>query len=187
MQNPFITGDRIYLRPIDVEDADLFVLWLNDKEIREYWGATSPLNKIREKEFLEPFYKDDRNVALGIVLKENDQLIGYTGLYGISVYHRRAELGILIGDKACWSKGYGTEAMNLILKHGFDQLNLHRIYLFVLDFNPRAIRAYEKVGFKKEGVFRDHGYRDGQYCDDYAMGILESEWREKYAESIHSW
>jgi RimJ/RimL family protein N-acetyltransferase len=179
MANPFIVGDRIYLRPLEVEDVDSFVLWLNDEEIREYWGKTSPLSKINEKEYLKRIYKDDRNVRLGIVLKESDQLIGAIGLHDISIPHRNAELGVLIGNKSCWSKGYGTEAMNLMLKHGFDQLNLHRIYLFVLDFNPRAIRAYEKVGFKKEGVFRDHGYKDGKYCDDYAMSILESEWREK--------
>lgn len=183
MQNSFIVGDRIYLRPIDIEDLQSIVLWRNDKEIREYMGTTSPSNRIRRKESIERLYKDDRNVALGIVLKESDQFIGCTGLYGISIPHRRAELGILIGDKSCWSKGYGTEAMNLMLKHGFDQLNLHRIYLFVLDFNPRAIRAYEKVGFRQEGVFRDHGFRDGKYCDDYAMGILESEWRQNLCKT----
>ena len=69
--------------------------------------------------------------------------------------------------------------MGLMLDHAFNQLDLHRVFLFVLDFNPRAIRAYEKVGFKKEGVFREHGYRNGEYCDDHVMGILESEWREK--------
>ncbi|MFC1715762.1 GNAT family N-acetyltransferase [Candidatus Poribacteria bacterium] len=177
MQNPFIIGDRLYLRPVEVEDGDAHVPWRSDAEIRQYMGMPSPTNRIRERESLEGCYKNDRNIHLGIALRKNDQLIGGIGLYYISMPHRHAELGILIGDRNCWSKGYGTEAMNLILEYGFNQLNLHRIYLFVLDFNPRAIRAYEKVGFKREAVFRDHGYRNGEYCDDHAMSILEDEWR----------
>ena len=178
MQNPFITGDRIYLRPIESEDVDSFILWLNDEEVRQYLARISPLNRIREKGFVENLYKDDREIVLGIVLKENDQLIGSTGLHGISIPYRHASLGIFIGDKGCWSKGYGTEALRLMLKHGFDQLNLHRVYLTVLSYNARAIRSYEKVGFKREGVLREHMYRDGKYHDVYYMGILKNEWRE---------
>lgn len=179
MQNPFIVGDNIYLRPLEMDDIDSFILWLNDQEVRKYLMRTSPLNKIREKEFVEKLYRDDRDIILGITLKENNQLIGNIGLHGISITHRHAGIGIFIGNKGCWSKGYGTEALKLILDHGFNQLNLHKISLTVLDFNARAIRAYEKSGFKKEGVFRDHVYRNGKYCGVYSMSILESEWREQ--------
>ena len=179
MKSPFLIGDNIYLRPLDMEDIDSFVLWLNDEEVRQYLMRMSPLNKIREKDFMENLYNDDRNVVLGITLKENDQLIGNTALNKISIPYRQASLGIVIGDKACWSKGYGTEALNLMLGHGFDQLNLHRIFLTVLSFNARAIRAYEKAGFRREGVFREHMYRNGKYHDVYYMGILENEWRER--------
>ena len=178
MQNPFIIGDKIYLRPLEMEDIDSFILWLNDEEVRQYLKRTSPLNKIREKDFVEKLYRDDREVILGMALKENDQLIGNIGLHRISLPYRQAELGIFIGDKSCWSKGYGAEALNIMLGYGFDQLNLHRIHLTVLSFNPRAIRAYEKVGFKREGVFREHIYRNGKYHDVYCMGILENEWRD---------
>ena len=183
MQNPFIVGDRIYLRPLEMEDIDSFILWLNDEEVRQYLMRTSPLNRIREREFVERLYKNDREIVLGIVLKENDQLIGNIGMNGISISHRHAALGVFIGDKSCWSKGYGTEALKLTIGHGFNQLNLHRIYLTVLNSNGRAIRAYEKVGFKREGVYRDHIYRDGKYCDVYLMGILENEWREQNGAS----
>lgn len=179
MQNPFIIGDEIYLRPLDVEDADAFVLWLNDAETRQYLGMQNVLNSIREREYIEELYKDDRKINLGIVLKDDDELIGATGLEDISLPHRNAEIGIVIGNKDCWSKGYGTEALNLIMGHGFDQLNLHKIFLSVFSFNARAIRAYEKSGFKREGVFRDHLYRNGKYHDVYYMGILENEWRER--------
>ena len=179
MQNPFIVGDKIYLRPLEMEDIDSFIVWLNDEEVRQYVKRISPLNRIREREYIERLYKDDREITLGIVLKENDQLIGNITLHRVSIPHRQASLGIFIGDKSCWSKGYGTEALNLMLGHGFNQLNLHRIFLTVLSFNARATRAYEKVGFKREGVFREHMYRDGKYHDVYYMGILENEWRER--------
>jgi UDP-4-amino-4,6-dideoxy-N-acetyl-beta-L-altrosamine N-acetyltransferase len=178
VQNPFIVGDRIYLRPVEMEDIDSFASWLNDQEVRQYLARTSPLNRIREKEFVEKLYEDDREIVLGIVLKENDQLIGNIALTHISIPYRRASLGIFIGERTLWSKGYGTEALNLMLAHGFNQLNLHRVFLTVLDFNVRAIRSYEKVGFKREGIFRDHMYRNGKYHDVYCMGILEDEWRE---------
>ena len=178
MQNPFIIGDKIYLRPLEMEDIDSFVLWLNDEEVRQYLMRISPLNKIREKEFVENLYKDDQNIVLGITLKESDQLIGNIALHRISIPFRQASLGIFIGDKTCWSEGYGTEALNLMLKHAFDQLNLHRVFLTVLSFNARAIRAYEKVGFRREGVFREHMFRNGKYHDVHYMGILENEWRE---------
>ncbi|MFC1715761.1 GNAT family N-acetyltransferase [Candidatus Poribacteria bacterium] len=179
MKNPFIVGDRIYLRPLDMEDIDPFVQWLNDEEVRQYLSRMSPLNKVREKDFIEGLYKNDSEIVLGIVLKEDDQLIGNLALHRISSPFRHAGMGIVIGDKSCWSKGYGTEAMNLMMGYGFDELNLHRIFLTVLSFNTRAIRTYEKVGFKKEGVFRDHIYRNGKYHDVHYMGILEDEWREQ--------
>jgi RimJ/RimL family protein N-acetyltransferase len=137
----------------------------------------TPFNKIREREYIENLYKDDRNTNLGIVLKDSNELIGSTGLHDISIVHRNAEIGILIGNKNCWSKGYGTEALKLMLGYGFDQLNLHRIYLRVFCYNPRAIRVYEKVGFKTEGVSRESAYVDVEYCDEYIMGMLEDEWR----------
>ena len=152
---------------------------MNDEEVRQYLSMTTPLNKIREKDFIEKLYKDDREILLGIALKENDQLIGSVGLHEISMPSRHAELGIVIGDKSCWSKGCGTETLNLMLEYGVNELGLHRIYLNVLSSNARAIRAYEKVGFKKEGVYRDHIYRNGKYHDVYYMGILEDEWREQ--------
>ena len=180
MQNPFIVGDRIYLRPLEVEDSDAFVSWLSDEEIRQYLGMRTPGNRLREREYIEELYKDDRGINLCIVLKDNDELIGAVGLHDISIAHRNAEIGIFIGNKDYWSKGYGTEAMSLVIGHGFDQLNLHRISLGVFCFNARAIRAYEKIGFKREAVLREHSYVNGEYCDDYRMGILKSEWQNQH-------
>lgn len=179
MQNPFIIGEKVYLRAIEEEDVENFVTWLNDWDVRENLSMALPFNKIREKEWLEGLYKDDRNIVFGIVLKGSDRLIGNIGLHNISMINRHATLGIFIGDKTFWSKGFGTEAVKLVVNYGFEQLNLHRITLTVFDFNARATRAYEKAGFKKEGTYREHLFRNGKYCDVHFMGILRTEWNDK--------
>ncbi|MBD3184289.1 GNAT family N-acetyltransferase [Candidatus Poribacteria bacterium] len=183
MQTPFLIGEKIYLRPVDMEDIDNFVEWLNDPEVRQYLSLVSPFNKTREKDFIDDLYKDERKTVLGIVMKEDDRLIGNIGLSKVSLSNRNCCLGIVIGDKSCWSQGCGTEALKLMLGYAFDQLNLHRVYLTVLDFNSRAIRAYEKAGFKKEGTYRKHMYKNGKYCDLYYMGILKDEWRKMNHEN----
>ncbi|MBD3184288.1 GNAT family N-acetyltransferase [Candidatus Poribacteria bacterium] len=182
MINPFIVGDRIYLRPLNVDDTDRYVSWLSDAEIRSYLGNAFPCNNLREKEYLEGLYKNDKDVILGIILNRDDKHIGGVGLHDISLPNSRAELGIMIGEKDCWSKGYGVEAIRLMLEYGFAQLNLNRIYLRVMSYNKRAIRCYEKTGFKHEIVMQQHIYKDGQYFDDYVMGILKEEWLEMKAK-----
>ncbi len=89
---------------------------------------------------------------------------------------RRASFGILIGDKAAWGKGYGSEATRLMLRHAFETLNLNRVWLHVYEYNQRGIRAYEKVGFRREGVLRQDTFRDGRYWDTIAMAVLREEW-----------
>jgi RimJ/RimL family protein N-acetyltransferase len=92
--------------------------------------------------------------------------------------NRTGEFGILIGEKAYWNQGYGGEATRLALKHGFDDLNLHRIFLRVYSTNSRAIACYKGAGFVQEGVLREAIYKNGVYIDEIIMGILKPEWDE---------
>lgn len=177
MEFPFLIGEKAYLRPVDQEDVDRFVRWFNDPEVRINLSSSFPLNRIREREFVEKLYRDERDVVLAIVVKEGDQHIGVAGLHGIKLPNRNATFGIAIGEKALWDKGFGTEAARLILDYGFRQLNLHRVTLWVYSTNRRAIHVYEKLGFKEEGRKRESEYRDGTYCDDVLMGILKREWK----------
>ncbi|MCK5525745.1 MAG: GNAT family N-acetyltransferase, partial [Candidatus Latescibacteria bacterium] len=133
------------------------------------------LNLGREREWIEQLYKDQSRVVFGIVLKTSDKLIGSTGFEGIDWRSRRAGFGIAIGDKTQWSKGFGTEATKLVVRYGFDTLNLNRIFLHVFDHNPRAMRAYEKAGFVREGVLRQDRYIEGAYRGFIVMGILREE------------
>jgi len=177
MDFPFLIGERVYLRPVEMEDVDRFVRWFNDPVVRLTLSSATPLNRLREREFVERLYKDSRDVVLAVVAREGDTHIGVAGLHGMGLPNRSATFGIAIGEKAHWDKGYGTEATKLMLNYGFGTLNLHRITLWVYDFNPRGVHVYEKLGFKEEGRKRESVFRGGRYQDEILMGILESEWK----------
>ena len=104
--------------------------------------------------------------------------MGNCGLFGIDWQNRFAEVGIHIGEKDFWDQGFGSKAMKLLLKHGFESLNLHRIWLRVFNDNQRAIRSYEKTGFVQEGVYREGQFTAGKYVDVIIMSMLATEWFE---------
>jgi len=178
MRMPFLVGERIYLRPLAEEDLDRCMRWINDPEILSTLGRRFPMSRTLEREWLTSQYKSEKDFSLAIVLKDGDLHIGNCGLHQIDYQNRNAEFGILIGEKEHWGHGYAPEAAKMILQHGFDELNLHRISLEVYSHNERAQRAYEKAGFTPEGTMREAYFRSGRYYDNLIMGILRSEWRE---------
>ena len=179
MKNPFRAGSRVYLRPLEPEDAATLQPWANDPEVTRHVLISRPMTLADESAFVERMRTSERDVALAIVLRRGDRLIGATSLHPGPGYNRSAMFGILIGEKREWGRGYGTEATGLIVDHGFETMNLHRIWLHVVSYNARAIRAYEKVGFRQEGVLRQETYREGRYWDTIAMAILREEWEAR--------
>jgi RimJ/RimL family protein N-acetyltransferase len=177
MKTPFIRGERIYLRPLDEADLDHCLRWINDPEVLVTLGRRQPTGRAAEREWLQDQYKSDDHMNLAIVLVDGDRHIGNCGFNEIDYINRSAVFGILIGEKDTWGQGYGPEAARLILKYGFEELGLHRIGLDVYSHNARAMRAYEKVGFVREGILRESFYRNGVYHDTIVMSVLESEWR----------
>ncbi len=175
----FLECEHIYFRPHELEDLEKFYKWFNDPEIKRLIGETQPLSKMESKEKLEGWIKDKNSISLSILTKKDNILIGTIGLIKIDNVHRRAELGIIIGEKNYWSKRYGQEAIRIILNYGFDRLNLNRIYLGMVDINERAKKTYEKIGFIQEGMLREHFYIDGKYHNRIIMGILREEWRKR--------
>jgi RimJ/RimL family protein N-acetyltransferase len=129
-----------------------------------------------EEEFLRRQASNEADVVLGVVVRETDQLIGTVGLHP-EYRCRSARFGIVLGEKASWGRGYGTEATRLIVAHAFQTLNMNRVWLHVYEYNVRALRIYERVGFHTEGRLRQETYRDGRYWDVIAMGLLRSEWQ----------
>lgn len=179
-----LVGERIYLSPVCVEDVEKYTKWMNDFETTDYVGQSTKIYTIEnEKKFLENCSEKENDVTLGIVKLDNDELIGNCGLKDIDVVNRVATLGIFIGKKEDKSKGYGTEAIKLLLDYGFNYLNLHEITLDVYSFNERAIRCYKKVGFKEYGRRRECMYLNGTYYDVISMDILKSEFKGNYIKN----
>ncbi|HEX2696985.1 MAG TPA: GNAT family protein [Anaerolineales bacterium] len=174
-----IYGKRIRLRGVEKPDVPKFYEWINDPEVKEGLDTYVPYSMADEEKWLEGAGgREPAQKPLSIEMREGEswRLIGNCGFFNLEWTNRAAELGIMIGDKSVWNKGYGTETMQLLLQHGFETLNLNRIYLRVYSTNPRARRAYEKAGFVLEGTLREAVYKQGKYADDYIMSVLRSEW-----------
>ena len=172
-------GKRIRLRGNERSDLPKFVEWLNDPDVRSYFSMSLPISQAAEEQWFENMLKrPSEEQSLGIEIKDGDgwRLIGNCGIFDIKWRARSAEVGLFIGDKSCWNKGYGTEVMRLLLRHGFGTLNLSRIFLRVDAENLGGIRAYEKAGFVHEARLRESDFREGKYCDDLIMSVLRSEW-----------
>ncbi len=175
-----IYSERIRLRATERSDLPAFATWLNDPEVYEGLSLLLPLSLEAEENWFETMLKSPREEqALVIEIRQGEgwKVIGNCSFMHVDQRNRSAEIGIFIGEKSCWNQGYGTEVMRLLLKHGFESLNLHRIFLRVFETNPRAIRSYEKAGFVHEGRFRQAEYRHGQYHDVLIMSVLRPEWQ----------
>ena len=179
-----LLGEHIYLSPISEEDVENYTKWMNDFGTTDYLGQSNRIYTIEsEKRFLEKCLEDKNDITLGIVKLENDKLIGNCGLKEENGISRTATLGIFIGEKEERNKGYGAEAIRLLLDFGFNYLNLHEIKLDVYEFNKRAIKCYEKVGFKEYGRRRECVYINGKYYDVISMDILKEEFKESYIKN----
>ncbi|GIP51359.1 GNAT family N-acetyltransferase [Paenibacillus vini] len=179
VQARFLEGEQVYLRPIGAEDAEWYFHNLYDPETRRLTGTQRHFTKEGISAYIERKIQDDSSVLLLIALCENDELIGDIALQDIDPYNRNCNIRIAISSLAQTGKGYGTEALNLMLDYGFGILNMHRIELNVFDYNPRALHVYEKLGFKREGVQREALYYNHEYHDSITMGLLEDEFRAR--------
>lgn len=179
-----IYGDRIRLRGAERQDLPKFVVWLNDPEVRRFLSMNQPLSMVREERWFEQMSQVSPSEQVLVIeaRKETGWMsIGNTAFHAIDWMNRSAEVGIVIGEKNYWGQGYGRDTMRLMLSHGFNTLNLNRIYLRVFEDNRRGIRAYENAGFRHEGRMRQAQFLDGKYCDVLMMSVLRCEWQEKTA------
>ncbi|WP_334076850.1 GNAT family protein [Paenibacillus sanfengchensis] len=173
----FLEGKQVYLRPIGMEDAEWYFYDLYDPETRRLTGTQRHFTKEGIAAYIERKNQDDSSVLLLIALRENDELIGDIALQDIDSYNRNCNIRVAISSQAQTGKGYGSEALRLMLDYGFGILNMHRIELNVFDYNPRALHVYEKLGFKREGVQREALYYNHKYHDSITMSLLEHEFR----------
>jgi RimJ/RimL family protein N-acetyltransferase len=175
---PILRGQRVYLRASERADIPHFVRWLNDADTSSYLNMRAPMSEAMEEKWFEGMLerqgKDHYHYV--ICLLEDDRPIGSLALFEVDHINGNAGIGISIGEKALWGKGYGTDAMNALLDFGFGMLRLERMWLEVYVFNKRARRSYDKSGFVLEGVERRAVFKRGEYLDVELMSILRDEW-----------
>ena len=177
-----IYGERLRLRAAEREDVKKFCIWVNDPDVTRYLSLYLPMSTVDEENWFERMTKRDQSEkTLVIEMRDGDgwKMIGNCGVFDIDPVNRSGELGIMLGEKDEWNKGYGTEAMLLLVRHCFETLNLNRAYLRVYAENLRAKRSYEKAGFVEEGHLREAVYKHGKYDNVIIMSILHSEWMER--------
>lgn len=168
-----LIGKRVYLSPMNVDDAETYVKWLNDFEVTDGLGTSSRITSLEsEREWLK---QNSDQYQFAIVKLEDDLLIGNCGIQGVNQTSQCAEVGLFIGDEENRNKGYGEEVLNLLLDYCFNYLNLNNVMLKVFSFNERAINCYKKVGFKEIGRRRQCYYSEGKFHDKVYMDILKSE------------
>ena len=175
-----VIGDLVYLSPISLEDIDIFMKWVNDPEMAYFTTFyTQIISLSSEKETVESLAKGGNTFS--IVTQKGNKVIGNCSFFHIDETNRTAEIGIIIGEKDHWGIGYGSDALHLLLKFGFEHRNYNNICLHVYSFNERAIACYEKVGFKRQGICREALIRGDKKYDLIYMDILADEYFKKIA------
>lgn len=177
-----LLGERVRLRRPERDDLPRFRDWLNDPEVRRHLALVFPMGLAHEEQWLEEQLRLEPAAQAFVIearqAPEEWAPIGVVGFHNLDWRNRCIECGLFIGERGFWDGGYGTDTMRTLLRFAFRELNLNRVFLKVYEDNARAIRCYEKAGFKVEGRLRQDRYQDGAYLDTVVMGVLREEFKD---------
>lgn len=178
-----VTGKRIYIKilaPDDVSEA--YVDWMNDPEINQFLESRFRIQTLESvRSFIEDMNNSPIDAMFGIFLKDSHEHIGNIKIGNINVLHRRAEVGLVIGSRAMWGKGYAAEAISLATKYGFEELNLNKLTAGMYADNIGSFKAFLKCGWRHVGTFKEHCFSHGTYLDEFFVEIC----RNEYTSSGH--
>lgn len=177
MKRDILTGERVRLRGFEASDVENKVRWVNDPETRATLNYAYPLSRLGTLEWARKLVGRDDHIEMVIEDLSDGRAIGFAGLKDIDWRSRKAEMYMTIGEADYRGKGYGTEVRRIHLRYAFEELGLHRIYLYNWINNGAARRVNEKMGFKLEGILRADVFSHGEYRDRVVMGILRDEYR----------
>lgn len=177
-------GDLVKLRALETDDLDIILKYWNNLDLRQFLATAWPMSKNAERKWLERVTMTnpwrDGEMVLAIEDKKTSEFLGTVSFFDISKQHQRAEFGIAIHNSDNLEKGYGTDTTKVMLWVAFHVLGLNTVFLLTLDINKRAIRAYEKAGFKHAGVFRQGAYTLGKFHDFQIMDVTKEEFLKMY-------
>ncbi len=177
-----LTGERVQLRAIERSDAPKFYEWVNDREVTEHLGLFYPVSLSSAGGWAEQAAKANAygDAQFAIEIAETGEHIGNCDMHQGSVENRSCEIGILIGAKEHWGKGYGTDAFRVLVTFAFRQLNMRHVVLLVDEDHPGGITAYERAGFQQDGRDRAAHWSRGRAVDFVTMSILREEFDAQY-------
>lgn len=167
-----ISGEKTVLKGLTKESAPLIYEWVNQEQLRPLTGTVYPVSEYEHEEWVRKMATASDKKLFLICCKDSGTPIGTIGLKNFDWLNRKAELFVSIGDQAYVSGGYGTDAVATLVNYCFNSLNLHKISARVYASNTRAIRCYEKVGFKKEGLLIDEHFSGGVYENVQIMAVI---------------
>lgn len=181
-----LRGSRLIIRSMSRTDLPRLVQWKNDREIADLVRGAAIFTSLSAET-----RRYEKNLETGeafrlVICNQRSEPIGFMVVSGIDKPNHKANLGMLIGEKAYWGQGFGKEALKLVLNYFFYQLGFNRIGLEVFDYNVRAIHLYKAVGFREEGVQRQGLWKGDHYCDIILMGITKEDYHKFAAEKNQS-
>ncbi|HKZ92525.1 MAG TPA: GNAT family protein [Candidatus Limnocylindrales bacterium] len=182
---PSIEGPRVVLRYHRLDDLPHVRRWYRDPELARLTRySLQPMTDDEVDRFFHGRLMSPETVAYAIDLRDSGRLIGLTTFSHLDPDNGSVIFHISIGEPDAWNQGFGTEATGLMLQLAFERIGLHRVGLSVFSFNERAIRSYQKAGFRLEGRAREAIARDGERFDELTMGILAPDWRARRGGGI---
>ena len=171
-----LEGKKVKLSSVEEESLEQLRNWRNEPSLRKYFREYREISKTMQKKWFEKINNDSQQVNFEIRSLKEDLLIGHCGLYYINWITRTGEFGIYIGDKKYRNGGYGSDALRTLIKYGFEDLNLNKIWCEVYDNNP-SIDVYKHIGFVYEGTMRQNYFSEGKYWDSHILSILKEEYK----------
>mgnify|MGYP002621277970 FL=1 len=169
-----LVGKKCHLTAVNSQSLEQMREWRNDPELRQYFREYREISDFMQNSWYERVSKDQNQVNFEIRDPAKDVLIGHCGLYYIDWRSRHAEFGIYVGHNSYRSSGYGSDALRTLIRYGFNDLNLNKIWCEVYS-NNKALDIYRHVGFKDEGILRDKYFNNGRYWDSYMLSMLKKD------------
>ncbi len=170
-----LSGEKVYLKLVEFDDIPNRVKWINDPEVQNTLVYDIPTSLSKTTEWYKKTIMDNTRREFSIFTKDGEN-IGFCGLINYDIKAKKAEFHFLIGNKSYWNGGYGTETCKLLMEYGFEELGLNKIYAYYLLHNKGSCRVFEKLGWIKEGLFKEEIYGHGKLWDVYYVAIFRKEW-----------
>ena len=175
-----ISGRKVYLKAVEKDDLEQLKEWRNLPDFRKHFREYREINSEMQQKWFENTIINDKNTIMFSIFDSNtNKLIGCCGLCYINWVHRNADLSLYIGHDQSYidDTGFAEDACRVLLEYGFDELNLHKIWTEIYDFDDKKNNLYKKVGFKRDGVLRDHYFYNGAWSNSLILSILNTEFK----------